>query len=122
VEDVIVTDGKVSGLKVDGSFMPADVVVIAMGPWSIQAKKWFKTIPTISGDPNPSVVLRPKQPLTAHALFTEFHGREGITSPEVFIYQAPECIHFIRVNSQVNFYNFFRFAKIDRLVFVIKGA
>jgi len=88
VEQVVITDGKVTGVKVgEGELIPADVVVITMGPWTGQARKWFPSLAPVYGDPAHSLVLRPKPnttEITADALFTEFHGRGGITAPEIY--------------------------------------
>ena len=35
------------GVEVDGEVMPADAVVVAMGPWSGQAAKWGLPIPAV---------------------------------------------------------------------------
>lgn len=40
--------------------VPADAVVIAMGPWSGQAAKWGLPVPAVSGQKATSIVLRPQ--------------------------------------------------------------
>ena len=40
----------VAGVQVDDSILPADVVVIAMGPWSSAAAKWVPGFPHVEGD------------------------------------------------------------------------
>ena len=35
------------GVEVDGEVMPADAVVVAMGPWSGQAAKWGLPVPVV---------------------------------------------------------------------------
>lgn len=86
VEDVIVKDGVASAVKVNGELMAADVVVITMGPWSGQAKKWFPSLPAVYGDPAHSVVLRPKEQITtAHCVFGEFIQQNlDVGSPEFY--------------------------------------
>eukprot|EP00198_Chlamydomonas_reinhardtii_P002787 XP_001692123.1 FAD-dependent oxidoreductase [Chlamydomonas reinhardtii] len=60
---------RVTGVVVDGEVLPADVAVVAMGPW----QKYH------------SVVLRPEQPVTNHMLFTGFKYASGRTvEPEVY--------------------------------------
>ncbi len=56
--------------------LEADVVVIAMGPWSGQAAQWLR-VPPIAGRRAHSIVLQPAQPVSAHALFTDVTSRDG---------------------------------------------
>ncbi len=60
----------------NGEVLAADVVVIAMGPWSGQAADWLK-IPPIRGHRAHSIVLTPKEPVSAHALFTDVTTKNG---------------------------------------------
>lgn len=86
VEGVELTGGgtRVSGVRVDGAVMPADVVIIAMGPWSMLAASWLP-LPPVTGLKGYSITLRPRQPVSAHALFVDYRGAKGEQlSPEVF--------------------------------------
>jgi len=69
--------------------IPADVVVIAMGPWSQQAIDWVtgasEKVPRVSGHKAHSIVLRPKAPLSAHCLFLQYQQAKGkALHPEVY--------------------------------------
>ena len=84
VKGIVKTDARVTGVKVNGDVLPADVVVIAMGPWTHNACDWLK-IPPINGGRAHSVVLRPgHNDITAHCLFTEYVGREVRGEPELY--------------------------------------
>lgn len=85
VSGVVITNNKVCAVQVAGESIPADVVVVAMGPWSAQAAAWFK-VPAIDADPYHSIVMRPAAPVTAHALFTDvnWHQDRHSQSPEVY--------------------------------------
>lgn len=86
VEEVMFNDSKnkVTGVKVDGEVIPADAVVIAMGPWSSKAAEWFK-IPKIETQRAHSILLRTEKPVSAHAMFLEHNLKGGITkSHEVY--------------------------------------
>lgn len=68
-----------AGVVVGDDVIPADDVIIAMGPWSQSARAWLP-LPSISGQKYHSVVLRPHTPVTAHMIFTGFklaNGRWG---------------------------------------------
>ncbi|KAG2451202.1 hypothetical protein HYH02_003809 [Chlamydomonas schloesseri] len=82
---------RVTGVVVDGQVLPADVAVVAMGPWSDAARAWLEgvaepgAVPRITGQKYHSVVLRPDQPVTNHMLFTGFKYTTGRTvEPEVY--------------------------------------
>ena len=62
-----------AGVEVDGQTLPADVVVIAMGPWSKQAAEWLP-LPPVSGQKAHSVIIQPSSPVTSHCLFTQISG------------------------------------------------
>ena len=87
VSDVIQHEGRVTAVKVDGKVIPADVVVMAMGPWSYKACAWFD-VPVIKGGRAHSVVLKQKSessnPITAHCLFTDYRGRKLSGEPELY--------------------------------------
>jgi len=50
---------KVIGVRVDNETLPADIVVIAMGPWSGLARQWLPTAPSVTGHKAHSIVLHP---------------------------------------------------------------
>ena len=71
------------GVRVDGAEMAADAVVIAMGPWSILAAQWLP-LPPVAGLKGYSVVLAPRSPVPAQALFVEYESASGErSSPEI---------------------------------------
>lgn len=60
-----------------------DIVVLCMGPWTIQAQKWFPSLPPIMAHKAASLVVKAKIPATA--LFTEFsNSRAEARSPEAY--------------------------------------
>ena len=67
---------EVTGVKVDDRIIDANVVVIAMGPWTRQAAEWLK-IPQVETGRTHSLLLRPEEPVTAHAIFVEHHLKNG---------------------------------------------
>ena len=69
-------DSRVTGVKVDGKVIPADIVVIAMGPWSRQAVSWFN-IPEVMAQRAHSILLRTDRQVTAEAVFAEHQVRHG---------------------------------------------
>ena len=76
-------NGRVRGVRVDGTEIAADAVVIAMGPWSILAAQWLP-LPPVAGLKGYSVVLAPRAPVPAQALFVEYESAAGErTSPEI---------------------------------------
>ncbi len=66
-------DGAVSGVSVDGVERAADVVVLALGPWTSQAQRWL-ALPQVFGTRSASLVLGAEVP--AQAVFSEFVGRD----------------------------------------------
>jgi glycine/D-amino acid oxidase-like deaminating enzyme len=66
-------DGAVSGVSVDGALVPADVVVLALGPWTSRAQRWL-ALPQVFGTKSASIVLGADVP--AQAVFSEFVGRD----------------------------------------------
>jgi len=66
--------GRVSGVSVDGEVRPADVVVLALGPWTAQAQRWV-AIPQVLGRKGASIVLGAEAP--AQAVFSDFISRDG---------------------------------------------
>ena len=115
VEGVERAGEHITGVKVDGKIIAADVVVIAMGPWTHKACDWFD-MPRISGGRAHSVVLRPKQPsdVTAHCLFTEYVDKDLNGEPELYtrpdgtVYacgfsdkeKLPNTAHDVQVNAK----------------------
>lgn len=94
--------GRVVGVTLDsGEMVPADVIVIAMGPWTAQAARWLHGVRLpISGDPAHSIVIQPQSPVTAHALFTTYQKGSKNTDPE--LYPRPDgtvyvCGHGIKL-------------------------
>ena len=65
--------GAVSGVSVNGEERPADVVVLALGPWTGQAQRWL-ALPQVFGTKSASIVLGAEVP--AQAVFSEFLGRD----------------------------------------------
>lgn len=63
--------------------MPADAVVIAMGPWSSQAAQWLP-IPKITGQKATSVVFRPHEAVTDDMIFLEYTDANGKQSAEMY--------------------------------------
>jgi glycine/D-amino acid oxidase-like deaminating enzyme len=55
--------------------MGADAVVIAMGPWSLQAAQWLR-IPPVFGQQSPSLVYDTGSDVPAEALFLD-HQEDG---------------------------------------------
>ena len=66
-------DGAVSGVSIDGAERPAEVVVLALGPWTSQAQRWL-ALPQVFGSRSASIVLGAEVP--AQAVFSEFIGRD----------------------------------------------
>ncbi len=84
VEGVLLAEGgrRIEGVLVDGEKLAADVVVIAMGPWSILACQWLP-LPAVYGLKGHSLVFdyTPAQP---RALFVELEMEDGqVEAPEV---------------------------------------
>lgn len=84
VNGVSVQHGQVQGVSVDGQFLPADAVVIAMGPWSGLAAQWLP-LPPVWGLKGHSIILQPAAPVPAQALFVDYVTATGEhLSPEVY--------------------------------------
>lgn len=71
------SEGRVTAVRVDGDAMPADVVVVAMGPWSAQAATGLP-IPPVYGQKYHSVLMRPERVLSQAVFF------QGRGDPEVY--------------------------------------
>ncbi|KAK9836568.1 hypothetical protein WJX74_003287 [Apatococcus lobatus] len=78
----------VEGVMVDGERVAADVVVLAMGPWTSHAAKWLP-VPQVFGQLGNSMILKSHQPLSAHALY--LHGASG----EVDIFCRPDGTAYV---------------------------
>jgi glycine/D-amino acid oxidase-like deaminating enzyme len=84
VDQIHHDNGKATGVSVDGDLIEADVVVVAMGPWSTVASQWLP-LPAIAGERGASIVLKPRSPITGSALFGQFIDLHGDSfDPEVF--------------------------------------
>jgi glycine/D-amino acid oxidase-like deaminating enzyme len=67
--------------------LPADAVLIALGPWTGQAAAWLPSLPAVGGQKAHSVVLRPAGGgnVDATAAFTVFRDAGGQTrEPEIY--------------------------------------
>ncbi|CEM26891.1 unnamed protein product [Vitrella brassicaformis CCMP3155] len=82
-------DRSVTGVKVDGTVIPCEKVVIAMGPWTKEAAKWL-ALPQIGGQRYHSITMRPKAAISNHCLFIQYHNRNrmggwrGSEDPEIY--------------------------------------
>eukprot|EP00897_Mesotaenium_endlicherianum_P008973 jgi/Mesen1/8103/ME000435S07278 len=77
---------KVAGVLVDGKVVPADIAVVAMGPWSSRISL-VKQLTHISGLKANSIVLKPRDEaaITAHMLFLQYRTKEGKSlDPEIY--------------------------------------
>jgi len=81
----LVRDGtQIKGVEVDGEVIPADAVVIAMGPWSVLATQWLP-LPPVFGLKGHSLIFDTGAAVPAEALFLDYRERGGaLQSPEVF--------------------------------------
>ena len=76
--------GRVVGVEVDGGTLEADVVVIAMGPWSMLATHWLP-LPPVFGLKGHSAIFKTGHDVPPQALFLEFEEASGsMLTPEVF--------------------------------------
>ena len=66
----------VTGVVVDNERIPADAVVIAMGPWSILATQWL-ALPAVYGLKSYSITLAPSGPVEPEVLFLDYEDAEG---------------------------------------------
>jgi len=73
---------RVEGVVVDGEVLPADVLVLALGPWTSLATQWLP-VPPVVGQRYHSAVLAADVP--AECLFTQYEEEGGATiDPEVY--------------------------------------
>jgi glycine/D-amino acid oxidase-like deaminating enzyme len=76
--------GDVVGVDLDGEAIEADAIVIAMGPWSAVAARWF-SLPPVFGLKGHSIVFETRELIPPEALFLEYDETAGsMLSPEVF--------------------------------------
>ena len=76
--------GDVVGVDLDGEAIEADAIVIAMGPWSAVAARWF-SLPPVFGLKGHSIVFETGELIPPQALFLEYEETAGSTlAPEVF--------------------------------------
>jgi glycine/D-amino acid oxidase-like deaminating enzyme len=76
------SDGAVRGVSVDGSLLPADVVVLALGPWTRAAAAWVP-LPEVHGLKGASITLAAEIP--AQAVFSDFLAHDGRRrAPEIY--------------------------------------
>ena len=84
VEGIVQSDAKVIGVRVDGSLLPTNTAVIAMGPWSGQLAGTLP-LPSIYGLKGHSIIVRPSVPVPAQALFLDYETAHGERlAPEVY--------------------------------------
>lgn len=80
VEGLLRDGDRRQGVIVDGRPLRADAVVLALGPWSKRAAAWLP-LPRVGALAGHSLVFRPTEPLSAHALFVSDGGSD---TPELF--------------------------------------
>ncbi|XP_067928090.1 uncharacterized protein [Watersipora subatra] len=69
----------------DGQVILCDILVLTLGPWTNLASQWFDyRLPPIGAERAHSIVVTPKVPVTAHALFLEYKDDAGFHHPEVY--------------------------------------
>ena len=84
VEGLEVMHGQVRGVRVDGQLLPADMVVIAMGPWSGLIAPEL-SLPPVWGLKGHSITLQPPILIPAQALFVDYVTATGERlAPEVY--------------------------------------
>ncbi len=71
------------GVRVNGSSVEGDAVVIAMGPWSALAGRWLP-LPRVYGSKGHSMVFKTGSRMPPEALFLEVQEEDGtLLSPEI---------------------------------------
>ena len=74
----------VVGVDLDGEAIPADAIVIAMGPWSELAANWL-SLPSVFGLKGHSIVFETGARIPPEALFLEYEETAGsVLTPEIF--------------------------------------
>ena len=93
------TQGKVTGVAVDGEALEGDAVVIAMGPWSQLARRWLP-MPAVYALKGHSLVFDTGKDLPPEALFLEHRDADGeVSSPEIFP-RADGTTYIAAINSE----------------------
>jgi len=79
------SNGAVAGVVLEGAgTVEGDVVVIAMGAWSVLATRWLP-LPAVYGYKGHSLVFKTGDAIPAEALFLEYQEASGeVLTPEVF--------------------------------------
>ncbi|MGI9524225.1 MAG: NAD(P)/FAD-dependent oxidoreductase [Hyphomicrobiaceae bacterium] len=82
--EVTADASRIRGVRLaDGTTHQSDVVIIAMGPWSLLATAWLP-LPAIHGLKGHSVIFRPRVALPAEAIFAEVEDMDGeVLTPEI---------------------------------------
>jgi len=83
VEDLVLREGAVRGVRVAGDTIEADAVVLAMGPWTGRFARRLG-LPRVHGLKGYSVTLTGAE-VPAHALFVDYRTADGRhLEPEIF--------------------------------------
>jgi glycine/D-amino acid oxidase-like deaminating enzyme len=84
VESLATAGDRIAGVVAGGETIACDVVVIAMGPWSILASAWLP-LPGVYGLKGHSLVFETGDRVPADALFLDYREASGgSATPEVF--------------------------------------
>ena len=84
VTGIVRNGGRATGVEVDGEIIAGDVVVIALGPWSILAARWLP-LPPVFGLKGHSLVFETGTRVPAEAVFLEYQEKSGtVLTPELF--------------------------------------
>jgi glycine/D-amino acid oxidase-like deaminating enzyme len=86
VEGVVPTPAgeRLRGVRVDGRLVEADAVVLALGPWSLEAVTGLR-LPPVHGLKGNSILLKTDPALLEEAIFADVEDRTGhVHSPEIF--------------------------------------
>jgi glycine/D-amino acid oxidase-like deaminating enzyme len=76
--------GRATGVEIGGTAVKGDVVVIALGPWSILAARWLP-LPAVFGLKGHSLVFDTGRRVPGEAVFLEYRERSGVMlTPELF--------------------------------------
>ena len=74
---------RVTGVQVDGRMVEADAVVLALGPWTLQAAEWLPAVPEVHSQIGHSLVLQAPVPLPAEALYISWRSKAGQPHPVI---------------------------------------
>ena len=75
VQGVVQNDGAARGVTVDGATLPADAVVLALGPWTSRVTRGLD-LPAVYGLKGYSVTLAAPD-VPPHALFVDYRAADG---------------------------------------------